>query len=62
MIVQQFTLRRPRQILAGCERLGAEVAGGTTRGPGAIPLDFANTHARVVQNRLSSQGVVGSRS
>jgi len=35
----------------------AEVASGTTRATGKIPLDFANTHAHVVHNRLTSQGV-----
>lgn len=35
----------------------AEVASGTTRATGKIPLDFANTHAHVVQNRLTSHGV-----
>jgi hypothetical protein len=35
----------------------AEVASGTTRATGRIPLDFANTHARLVENRLTSQGV-----
>jgi hypothetical protein len=35
----------------------AEVASGTTRATGRIPLDFANTHAHLVENRLTSQGV-----
>ena len=35
----------------------AEVASGTTRATGKIPLDFTNTHAHVVQNRLTSHGV-----
>jgi len=35
----------------------AEVASGTTRATGRIRLDFANTHAHLVENRLTSQGV-----
>jgi hypothetical protein len=35
----------------------AEVASGTTHATGKIPLDFANTHAHVVENRLTSQSV-----
>jgi hypothetical protein len=35
----------------------AEVASGTTRATGKVPLEFANTHAHVVHNRLTSQGV-----
>ena len=59
MIVQQFIAPHGGCVryLSGCECLRAEVADGTTRGPGAIPLDVANTHAHVVRNRLSSQGV-----
>lgn len=36
----------------------AEVASGTTRATGKIPLDFARTHAHLVRNRLTSSGVV----
>ncbi|HEV8440727.1 MAG TPA: DUF1326 domain-containing protein [Methylomirabilota bacterium] len=35
----------------------AEVASGTTRATGKIPLEFTNTHAHLVHNRLTSQGV-----
>ena len=35
----------------------AEVASGTTRATGKIPLEFVNTHAHVTHNRLTSQGV-----
>jgi hypothetical protein len=59
MIVHQFIAPHGGCVssLSGCEHRLAEVAGGTTRGPGAIPLDFTNTHAHVVQHRLNSQGV-----
>jgi len=35
----------------------AEVASGRTRATGVIPLELANTHAHLVQNRLTSTGV-----
>jgi len=35
----------------------AEVASGRTRATGAVPLDFADTHAHLVSNRLTSAGV-----
>lgn len=35
----------------------AEVASGTTRGTGVIPLQFSNSHAHLVYNRLTSSGV-----
>jgi len=35
----------------------AEVASGTTRATGRIALEFTNTHAHVVDNRLTSRGV-----
>ena len=34
----------------------AEVASGRTRATGVIPLEFANTHAHLVHNRLTSAG------
>ena len=60
MIVHQFVAPHGGCVsdLPGCERRLAEVADGTTRDPGAIPLDVTNTHAHVVQNCLNSQGVV----
>ncbi len=51
-------LHRARIVLPfGKEFNLAEVASGTTRATGKVPLDFANTHAHVVHNRLTSQGV-----
>ena len=41
----------------GKEFVLAEVASGTTRATGKIPLEFANTHAHLVHNRLTSQGL-----
>ena len=35
----------------------AEVASGTTRATGKVPLGFVNTHAHVAHNRLTSHGV-----
>ncbi len=42
---------------AGKEFRQAEVASGTTKGIGAVPLDFANSHAHLVDNRFTSQGL-----
>jgi hypothetical protein len=54
-------LHRARIVLPfGKEFNVAEVASGTTRATGKVPLDFANTHAHVVHNRLTSQGVAPS--
>jgi hypothetical protein len=36
----------------------AEVASGTTRATGKIPLQFADSHAHLVDNRLTSAGVM----
>ena len=38
----------------------AEVASGTTRSTGAVPLRFANRHAHLVYNALTSQGPAAS--
>lgn len=38
----------------------AEVASGRTRATGAVPLSFANTHAHLVYNRVTSAGVATS--
>ena len=35
----------------------AEVARGTTRASGAVPLEFANSHAHLVHNTMTSGGV-----
>ncbi len=35
----------------------AEVASGTTKATGTIALEFANSHAHLVENRLTSSGV-----
>ncbi len=35
----------------------AEVASGTTKATGEIPLDFAKSHAHLVYNRTSSSGI-----
>ena len=35
----------------------AEVASGSTHATGKVPLEFTNTHAHVVHNRLTAQGV-----
>jgi hypothetical protein len=51
-------LHRARIALPfGKEFTLAEVASGTTRATGKIPLEFTDTHAHVVHNRLTSQGV-----
>jgi len=34
----------------------AEVASGTTRATGIVPLEFTNTHAHLVYNRITSAG------
>ena len=36
----------------------AEVASGTTRATGAVPLRFANRHAHLVYNAMTSKGPV----
>jgi hypothetical protein len=36
----------------------AEVASGTTRAAGTIPLQFADSHPHLVDNRLMSAGVM----
>jgi hypothetical protein len=41
----------------GKEFQTAEVASGTTRASGRIPLQFSNSHAHLVYNRLTSSGV-----
>ncbi len=35
----------------------AEVASGTTKASGAVPLDFAKSHAHLVYNRVTSAGI-----
>ena len=35
----------------------AEVASGTTRATGAVPLEFQNSHAHFVENRFTSRGL-----
>ena len=59
MIVHQFIAPQGGCVsgLPGCERRLAEVADGTTRGLGAIPLVVTNTHAHVLRNCLNSQRV-----
>lgn len=42
----------------GIEFTVAEVASGTTRGVGAVPLDFKNSHAHLVECSYSSAGIV----
>lgn len=37
----------------------AEVAKGTTKGTGAVPLSFENSHAHIVNNVTTSSGVIG---
>jgi hypothetical protein len=36
----------------------AEVASGTTKGTGAVPLDFENSHAHFVEGSFGSAGVI----
>jgi hypothetical protein len=51
-------LHRARIALPfGKEFTLAEVASGSTRATGNVPLAFTNTHAHVVHNRLTAQGV-----
>ena len=51
-------LHRARIALPfGKEFTLAEVASGTTRATGKVPLEFTGSHAHVVHNRLTSQGV-----
>ena len=51
-------LHRARIALPfGKEFTLAEVASGSTRATGKVPLEFTNTHAHVVHNRLTAQGV-----
>ncbi len=35
----------------------AEVASGTTKATGAVALEFANSHAHFVENRMTSRGI-----
>jgi hypothetical protein len=51
-------LHRARIALPfGKEFALAEVASGSTRATGKVPLESTNTHAHVVHNRLTAQGV-----
>ena len=51
-------LHRARIALPfGKEFTLAAVASGTTRATGKVPLEFTDTHAPVVHNRLTPQGV-----
>ena len=51
-------LHRARIALPfGKEFTLADVASGTTHASGKVPLEFTDTHAHVVHNRLTSQGV-----
>ena len=43
----------------GKEFRQAEVASGTTKATGTVPLDFTNSHAHMADIPLSSEGVVG---
>jgi hypothetical protein len=36
----------------------AEVASGTTKATGVVPLDFANSHAHFADSTFSSDGIV----
>ena len=42
---------------AGKEFNLAEVASGTTKATGAVPLEFDNSHAHLVENRFTSRGL-----
>jgi hypothetical protein len=50
-------LRARIDLPFGKEFSWAEVASGTTRATGKIPLQFADSHAHLVYNRLTSAGV-----
>lgn len=41
----------------GKEFQQAEVASGTTKATGAVGLEFANSHAHLVDNQITSKGV-----
>lgn len=43
---------------SGKEFKQAEVASGTTKATGAVPLEFANSHAHFVGNQMTSRGIV----
>ena len=52
-------LRARIELPFGKEFHSAEVARGTTRASGAVPLEFANSHTHLVHNTMTSGGVAG---
>ena len=52
-------LRARIELPFGKEFRSAEVARGTTRASGAVPLEFGNSHAHLVHNTMTSGGVAG---
>ena len=42
---------------AGKEFMLAEVASGTTKGTGAVALDFSNSHAHFADSVMTSKGI-----
>lgn len=44
-------------LSAGKEFNLAEVASGTTKGKGAVPLDFSNSHAHFADSVMTSKGI-----